>query len=290
MHAIHTIHTASSADPGMPTPKRDVGRTFAIASRLARALPLVLLATACSAGSDSQPDADADPADATASPNTLTEAERAAGWRLLFDGETTNGWRGYNREAFPDTGWAVIDGMLVVGATSTDPDVAVGGDIVTTESFTDFDLKFEFMLSEVANSGVLYRVIEEAGAEIWHNAPEYQVLDDPAYIEMGTMDMNTHLTGDNYDLHAAGETTLHGPGEWNTARIRIVNNHVEHWLNGAKTVEYVLGSPEWEELVAASKFAPFPQYGRAAAGPIGLQDHGRNVWYRNGSHRVHILL
>ena len=214
-------------------------------------------------------------------PNTLTEAERAAGWRLLFDGETANGWRGYNRDEFPDTGWGVMDGMLVVGATATDPDVPVGGDIVTIESFADFDLKFEFRLSEVANSGVLYRVIEEEGSEIWFNAPEYQVLDDDAYIEMGTMDMNTHLTGDNYDLHSAGETTLHGPGEWNEGRIRVLNNHVEHWLNGQKTVEYELGSAEWEELVAASKFAPYPRYGRAASGPIGLQDHGRNVWYRS---------
>ena len=226
-------------------------------------------------------DAPEAPSGAPAPPNTLTEAERAAGWRLLFDGETTAGWRGYNRASFPDTGWAVIDGALVVGATATDPDVPIGGDIVTTESFFDFDLKFEFMLSEVANSGVLYRVIEEEGAEIWHNAPEYQVLDDTAYIEMGTMDMNTHLTGDNYDLHASGEKTLHGPGAWNQARIRVANNHVEHWLNGVRTVEYELGSPEWEELVAASKFAPYPRYGRAASGPIGLQDHGRNVWYRN---------
>ena len=246
---------------------------------------LLALLAACSGGSDSQPapGADAGTADAPAdaNPNILTEAERTAGWRLLFDGETTAGWRGYNREEFPDTGWAVIDGALIVGATATDPDVAIGGDIVTTESFTDFDLKFDFMFSEVANSGVLYRVIEEEGAEIWHNAPEYQVLDDPAYIEMGTMDMNTHLTGDNYDLHAAGETTLHGPGEWNTGRIRIANNHVEHWLNGTRTVEYQLGSPEWAALVAASKFAPYPRYGLAAAGPIGLQDHGRNVFYRN---------
>ena len=240
----------------------------------------VALTPACSDAPDSAPASGAtDPAEAL--PNTLTDAEQDAGWRLLFDGETTAGWRGYTRDAFPDTGWAVMDGSLVVGATSTDPDVAVGGDIVTTEVFADFDLKFDFMLSEVANSGILYRVIEEDGAEIWHNAPEYQVLDDPAYIEMGTMDMNTHLTGDNYDLHSAGETTLHGPGAWNQGRIRVVNNHVEHWLNGEKTVEYVLGSDEWEALVAASKFEPFPRYGRAASGPIGLQDHGRNVWYRN---------
>ncbi len=237
-------------------------------------------ATACSGGSD-DPGAQSATPDPSPPPNTLTAAERDAGWRLLFDGETTNGWRGYNRDAFPDTGWAVVDGALVVGATATDPDVAIGGDIVTTESFTDFDLRFEFMLSEVANSGVLYRVIEEAGAAIWHNAPEYQVLDDPAYIEMGTMEMNTHLTGDNYDLHASGDKTLHPPGEWNSGRIRIVNNVVEHWLNGVMTVQYELGSPEWEELVAASKFAPFPQYGRARSGPIGLQDHGRNVFYRN---------
>ncbi|WP_419165584.1 3-keto-disaccharide hydrolase [Candidatus Palauibacter sp.] len=237
------------------------------------------LVLACSEAPETAPEASPDTAETP--PNTLTDAEREAGWRLLFDGETTAGWRGYNREAFPDTGWAVIDGALVVGATATDPDVAVGGDIVTTESFTDFDLRFEFMLSEVANSGVLYRVIEEESAAIWYNAPEYQVLDDPAYIEMGTMDMHTHLTGDNYDLHSAGETTLHGPGEWNEGRIRIQNNLVEHWLNGEKTVEYELGSPEWEALVAASKFAPYPRYGRAASGPIGLQDHGRNVWYRS---------
>ncbi|WP_419937161.1 3-keto-disaccharide hydrolase [Candidatus Palauibacter sp.] len=247
---------------------------------LAGTLTLALAALGCAQAPETPSDMGETDA-AETPPNALTDAEREAGWRLLFDGETTSGWRGYNREAFPDTGWAVIDGALVVGATATDPDVAVGGDIVTTESFSDFDLKFEFMLSEVANSGVLYRVIEEEGAAIWFNAPEYQVLDDTAYIEMGTMDMRTHLTGDNYDLHASGEKTLRGPGEWNEGRIRIQNHLVEHWLNGTKTVEYELGSREWEALVAASKFAPYPRYGRAASGPIGLQDHGRNVWYRS---------
>ncbi len=212
--------------------------------------------------------------------NTLTQAELASGWRLLFDGETTTGWRGYNRESFPDTGWAVLDGMLTVGATATDPDVPIGGDIVTTEGYRDFDLKFEFMLTEVANSGVFYRVIEEPGAAIWHHAPEYQVLDDEAYVEMGSMDMNTRLTGDNYDLHASGEKKLHGPGEWNSGRIRVAGSIVEHWLNGGRTVEYELGSSRWEERVSASKFAPYPNYGRASSGPIGIQDHGRSAYYR----------
>ena len=278
LRKMHNSCPGSHRAPPAPTGDRNVpaGRAFAW---VLAALLVGIPATACSGPAGDPPAADGD-AEPTV-PNTLTEAERAAGWRLLFDGETTAGWRGYNREEFPDTGWAVIDGALVVGATATDPDVPIGGDIVTTESFTDFDLKFEFMLSEVANSGVFYRVIEEEGAAIWHNAPEYQVLDDTAYIEMGTMDMRTHLTGDNYDLHASGDKTLRGPGEWNEGRIRILDNVVEHWLNGVKTVEYELGSTEWNALVAASKFEPFARYGTAASGPIGLQDHGRNVWYRN---------
>lgn len=213
--------------------------------------------------------------------NTLTGAEIDEGWRLLFDGQSTAGWRAYNGQAFPDTGWAVLDGMLVVGATATDPDVAIGGDIVTDEQFSNFELRFDFKLSPVANSGVLYLVTEREGAEIWHDAPEFQVLDDQAYLDMGTMDMRTHLTGDNYDLHEAGEKTLRPLGEWNEGRVIVNGTHVEHWLNGRKTVEYQLRSPEWETLVAGSKFAEYGGYGRATSGPIGLQDHGRLVWYRN---------
>ncbi len=167
--------------------------------------------------------------------NTLTGAEIDEGWRLLFDGQSTAGWRAYNGQAFPDTGWAVVDGMLVVGATATDPDIAIGGDIVTDEQFSNFELQFDFKLSPVANSGVLYLVTEREGAEIWHGAPEFQVLDDQAYIDMGTMDMRTHLTGDNYDLHEAGEKTLRPLGEWNEGRIIVDGTRVQHWLNGRKT-------------------------------------------------------
>jgi hypothetical protein len=236
------------------------------------------LITGC--GSAAEESAEMAPEGGSRPSNTLTAAEIDEGWRLLFDGRTAAGWRAYNGEAFPDTGWAVVDGMIVVGATSTDPDVPIGGDIVTDEEFSDFDLRFEFKLSPVANSGVLYLVNEREGAEIWHDAPEYQVLDDQAYIDMGTMDMRTHLTGDNYDLHASEQRALAPLGEWNEGRIVVDGTHVEHWLNGQKTVEYELRSPEWEALVEKSKFAPY-QYGRSTSGPIGLQDHGRLVWYRN---------
>ncbi|MCG8467463.1 MAG: DUF1080 domain-containing protein [Gemmatimonadetes bacterium] len=240
-----------------------------------RPLACAVFVAACAS-----PDSEADDPPGS-SHDVLSERERADGWRLLFDGATTTGWRSYNGAAFPDTGWAVVDGMLVVGATATDPDVPIGGDIVTEETFTDFDLRFEFRLSPVANSGVLYRVLEEPGAAIWHNAPEFQVLDDQAYIDMGTMDMRTHLSGDNYDLHESTERALRPLGEWNEGRVVVRGAQVEHWLNGVRTVAYELWSPDWEARVAASKFAPFERYGRATSGPIGLQDHGRLVWYRD---------
>ncbi len=212
--------------------------------------------------------------------NTLTAAEQAAGWRLLFDGETTNGWRRYNGEGFPEMGWEVADGNLIVLASDGEEE-GNGGDIVTEDQFGNFELSIEFKLGPVANSGILYRAVEIEGEPIWHGAPEYQVLDDTAYIEMNTMDMNKHLTGDNYDLHSSVETASNPLGEWNHARIIVNGAHVEHWLNGVQTVEYEFWTPDWEELVRASKFADYPEYGRATRGHIGLQDHGHTLRYRN---------
>lgn len=246
-------------------------------------LTLALLAACYGGGNDSEtaPSAAADGArPATAQDNTLTDAERADGWRLLFDGTSTNGWRGYNLDAFPEEGWAIQDGHLVVFA-SDGSEQGLGGDIVTEETFSDFELVFDFRVSPVGNSGVFYRVQEHEGLDMWMVAPEFQVLDDTAYIEMGTMDMHKHLTGDNYDLHASTVTASSPIGEWNRARIVVDGAHVEHWLNGHKTVEYELWSPEWEQLVAASKFAPHPEYARATEGRIGIQDHGHELRYRN---------
>lgn len=245
------------------------------AATCSRATPawffLALVATACGESPARDPDTP---------PNTLTDEERSEGWMLLFDGETTDGWRGYNRDVFPSGAWEVRDGNLVVLAAG-ERDEGQAGDLVTVESFGDFELRLDVRLSPMANSGIFYRVLERDGSPIWHHAPEFQVLDDSAYVALGTMDMRTHLTGDNYDLHESAVRAARPVGEWNHARIVVNGGHVEHWLNGSMTVAYELGSPEWEALVAASKFAGYPDYGRAPAGPIGLQDHDHRVAYRN---------
>ena len=217
-------------------------------------------------------------ADGEAAPNTLTVAEVEDGWQLLFDGESTNGWRGYNRDGFPSEAWEVRDGNLV---TLAQEDGGSGVDLVTEERFESYELSIEFKLTPVGNSGVLYRVVEREGEPIWYNAPEFQVLDDPAHLAMGTMDMHKHLTGDNYDIHPSSVRASKPIGEWNHARIIVNHGHVEHWLNGARTVEYEIESPEWETLVAESKFAGYPHYGRTKRGHIGLQGYGRLVSYRN---------
>ncbi len=210
--------------------------------------------------------------------NTLSASEVEAGWQLLFDGESTDGWRGYDRVGFPNDAWEVRDGNLV---TLSREDGGSGVDLITEEQFENFELSIEFKLTAVGNSGILYRVVEREGEAIWYNAPEYQVLDDSAHLAMGTVDMHRHLTGDNYDIHASSVRASNPIGEWNHARIIVNDGHVEHWLNGAKTIEYEIESPEWEALVAESKFADYPHYGRTKRGHIGLQGYGRLVSYRN---------
>ncbi|MDH3222447.1 MAG: DUF1080 domain-containing protein [Gemmatimonadota bacterium] len=248
-------------------------------SHLAAALALATLA--CGVRYEAEEGAaELEASSATTAHNMLTPQEETEGWLLLFDGASTRGWRGYNQEGFPEEGWAIEDGNLIVFA-SDGSEEGLGGDIVTEASFSSFELVFDFNVSPVGNSGVFYRVQEVPGAEMWHHAPEFQVLDDTAYIEMGTMDMHKHLTGDNYDLHASRVTASNPIGEWNTGRILVDGNHVEHWLNGQLTVSYEIGSPEWTDLVAASKFAPYEGHGLATRGPIGIQDHGHEIRYRN---------
>lgn len=205
--------------------------------------------------------------------NTLTSEERAAGWRLLFDGKTTEGWRGYKMDSMPH-GWQAVDGELTR--------VASAGDIMTRDKYANFELSLEWKISEGGNSGIFYRASEDDDAIYW-SAPEMQVLDDAKHP-----DGKSRLTaaGADYDIYPSPAGVVKPAGQWNLVRLVVKGNHVEHWLNGKQIVDYELGSPDWEKRVKASKFAPHVHYGRNATGYIGLQDHGDQVAFRNIKIRV----
>jgi len=228
-------------------------------------MALLVIANACSAQSQPPP--------SSTNQNSLTDAEKAAGWRLLFDGKTTTGWRNYGKPTISD-GWVVQDGALTrVGA---------GGDIITSDEFKNFELSIDWKIEPGGNSGIFYRAAEDTD-EIYWNAVEMQVLDDAKHPD-GQSPVTS--AGAAYDLYPAPPGHVHPGGEWNTARLIVNGNHVEHWLNGVKLLEYELGSRDWDSKVAGSKFKPHPRFGKNSQGHIGLQDHGNVVAYRNIKIRV----
>jgi hypothetical protein len=209
----------------------------------------------------------ASPADKPAKLNALTPAERKAGWKLLFDGRTLNGWRGYRKPGLPQAGWVVEDGCLKLQANSG------GGDIITVDQFTDFDLQWDWRIGPKGNNGVKYLVTEERPSAPGH---EYQMLDD------ATTDDPNKFTASFYDvLPPQKKTPLQLPGQWNHSRILVQGKHVEHWLNGEKVLKYELESPEAKAAIAQSKFKNAPGFGDKIKGHILLTDHKEETWYRN---------
>ena len=200
--------------------------------------------------------------------NALTDTEAAAGWRLLFDGQTTAGWRGFKQDAAP-AGWQVIHGELTR--------VAGGGDIMTEDQFADFELRLEWRICTAGNSGIIYRV-GEGEIDVWRTGPEMQVLDNGQHIDGGNP---LTSAGSCYALYAPSEDVTAPVGLWNRVRLVVRGNHVEHWLNDIKVVEYEINSPDWRKRYEASKFKDMPQYGQLPRGHIALQDHGDRVAYRN---------
>ncbi len=197
----------------------------------------------------------------------------SAGWRSLFDGRSTAGWRGYRADSTP-SGWRVEDGTLVRAARA--------GDIVTTDTFRNFELTLDWKVAPGGNSGIMYRVVE-GPQNTYQSGPEMQVLDDSGHV-----DGKTRLTaaGALYGLYPAAAGAVKPAGQWNAARIVVNGPHVEHWLNGVKLVDAEMWSPEWDRLVAGSKFHEWPTFGKARRGHIALQDHGDWVAYRNIKIRV----
>ena len=190
-------------------------------------------------------------------------------WIVLFDGKTVKGLRGYKQSGFPDS-WEVVDGTL-----KTVP--GHGIDLISEEVYKNFELELEWKVPKGGNSGIFYFATEE-GNYIWQSAPEMQVVDD----EKHTDGKNTLTSaGALYALIAPSTNVVKPVGEFNQVRIKVKNNHVEHWLNGTKIVEYVYGSDMMWDLVAKSKFNKMPLFAKASEGHIGLQgDHGL-IWYKN---------
>jgi len=243
----------------------------------------------------------------TSPPNTLTDAERAAGWRLLFDGRTLTGWRGLGYDTVPTAHWVVVDGVIKKIATGNVPRVPDGrplngGDLMTVDTFGDFELEWEWKVSPGANSGVKYNVSEELSvAQAGQLTPaavaqgaiapnhsalgfEYQMLDDDRHPDGK---QPNHRAGALYDLVApSGNKHLHPVGEWNQSRVVFRGNHGEHWLNGAKVVEFDLGTPRMDSALAASKYHSIPAFAERRRGHIVLQDHGDEVYFRSIKLRV----
>ena len=217
-------------------------------------------------------------------PNSLTEKEKAQGWTLLWDGKTTEGWRGAHKETFPEGGWEIKDGELRVLESGGGESVN-GGDIVTEKEYSAFDLQFQFKLTEGANSGVKYFVTEEEDVK---NASaiglEYQILDDEKHPDAKMGRDGNRTLASLYDLKTADKQDrfLKPVGEWNRGRLIVKpDNTVEHWLNGVKVLEYERGSQDFKDLVAISKYKDWVNFGEAETGHILLQDHGNAVAFRS---------
>lgn len=215
--------------------------------------------------------------------NTLTDYEIATGWRLLFNGQNSEGWKGAYKETFPESGWSVSDGVLTIAKTDGS-ESQNAGDIVTTEKFSAFDLAFEFKLTEGANSGLKYFVTLSEGNKGSAIGLEYQILDDEKHPDAKMGIAGNRTLASLYDLIKADKQPrfMKPIGEWNKGRVVVYpDNRVEHYLNGIKVLEYVRGSQEYRDLVAGSKYKIWENFGEAPEGHILLQDHGDEVSFKN---------
>ena len=238
-------------------------------SLLLAAVALVL--AACGEATSEGPGIGDDPSPATTSASA-GEDGGSSDWIVLFDGETLEGWRGYRLEGVP-AGWSVADGAIHLGRS----DEGQRADLMTEAQFASFDLELEWAVGEGGNSGIFFHVTEDHDRS-YETGPEYQILDNGG-----------HRDGEKAKTSAASNYALHEPAkdvtlplrEFNVARLVVQGDHVEHWLNGEKVLEYTLWDDDWKARVAASKFAAMPDYGLRETGHVVLQDHGDEIWFRN---------
>lgn len=261
---MHVPGTHSPAMMNRPAPALGAALRLAALAALAACSPR---ASQEGAAQGSRPDTPAAASATAAKPST---ADTAGGWRTLFDGTSTDAWRGYRAATLP-AGWRAEGGEL--------RRVGDGGDIVTRDEFGNFELELEWKVAPGSNSGVMYRVTEDGDSSTTYmSGPEMQVLDDARHVDGRKPLMSA---GALYGLYPAKRGVVRPAGQWNQARIVARGNHVEHWLNGTKMVDAELWSDDWNRRLAKSKFTAWPQYAKSPRGRIALQDHGDPVAYRH---------
>lgn len=214
--------------------------------------------------------------------NVLTEDEKNDGWKLLFDGMTTNEWTDTKGKGFPEKGWLIEDGILTVLGSSGAGHASGGGDIITKNQYSNFELSLEFKIPRGANSGIKYFVVNDFPDQKGNYLGlEYQIIDDDNHADAKLGVDGNRTIASLYDMIPAKNKTVKPVGEWNHAKIIVNGNHVEHWLNGGKVVGYERGSNEFRALVQASKYKKLQGFGEMTEGHILLQGHGDTVHYRN---------
>lgn len=209
--------------------------------------------------------------------NTLSKEEKKEGWQLLFNGTNLDGWKTFQGKEIK--GWKIIDGVLNNSGVGSDH----GGDIVTVKKFENFELAMEWKVASKSNSGIFYRVNEKVGKAIYESAPEYQLIDDKGWP---TRLLDSQYSGANYSMHAPINAKVKPLDEWNQTRIVVEGDHVEHYLNGVKVVEYHFWDADWKARKELGKWKNFAYYGMAKKGQIGLQDHGGLAQFRNIKIRI----
>ncbi len=202
--------------------------------------------------------------------NVLTAAEKKAGWKLLFDGKSTTGWRTYKSR--PGS-WQVKNGELFCPLNAKDY-----ADLITIDQFENFELKLDWKIEKGSNSGIMYHVLETHDVP-YATGPEYQLIDDNGYE--GKLE-DWQKSGSDYAMHAPAKLTANPVGEYNQTKILFDNGHVEHWLNGVKVTDFMAWSPEWNQLRSAGKWKDYPEYGKSKTGYIAFQgDHKGGIWFKN---------
>jgi len=213
--------------------------------------------------------------------NSLTKSEQAAGWTLLFDGKTMNGWRNYRKQTVGSS-WVVKDGAIALSSIKKEDghwQAADGGDIITDKAYENFEFNLEWKISNCGNSGIIYDVTESDKYDyVWQTGPEMQILDNTCHPDTR---FPTHRAGDLYDMIECKYVTVKPAGQWNKIRLIKKDGHVEHWQNGVKVVEFQMYNDQWNAMIAKSKFKDMKGFGQSKKGHIALQDHGDPVWFRN---------